>query len=381
MLGWVLPSPAWATTGISTSCLVGDGRDRVEEVGQQRAPGRRRPRAAAPPRRSRAGNDARRACTNISPSSASSVTNTSAPCASQAACMTVISSLRAAPGASDWAISSAPAVAVEAHRLVVLDGVDARPVHQLEHRRPHHGAHAPPRRRQRRTDAKLATSVDVADWAGTSRRIARVTMPRVPSLPTKSLSREQPGDVLDPLAAERDEGAVGEHDVEAEDVVGGDAVLHAAQPAGVGGHVAADRADLEGRRVGRVPEPVLARPRAFTSALKAPGSTTATWQPGSISIARIRSRLSTMPPSTALAPPDSPLPGPARHDRYAVPAPPSAPRPAPARRPRRAPPPPACRPTVARPVVAVLLHPRRGRSPRPRRAARRPGRPGALPKS
>ncbi len=49
---------------------------------------------------------------------------------------------------------------------------------------------------------------------------------------------------------------------------------------------------------------------AFTSALNAPGSTTATWQPVSISIARIRSRLSTMPPSTADEPPDSPLPAP-----------------------------------------------------------------------
>jgi hypothetical protein len=52
------------------------------------------------------------------------------------------------------------------------------------------------------------------------------------------------------------------------------------------------------------------REAAFTSALNAPGSTTATWQSVSISIARIRSRLSTIPPSTALAPPDSPEPAP-----------------------------------------------------------------------
>ncbi len=49
---------------------------------------------------------------------------------------------------------------------------------------------------------------------------------------------------------------------------------------------------------------------ALTSALNAPGSTTATWQSRSISTARIRSRLSTIPPSTALDPPDSPLPAP-----------------------------------------------------------------------
>ena len=48
----------------------------------------------------------------------------------------------------------------------------------------------------------------------------------------------------------------------------------------------------------------------FTAALSAPGSTTATWQSVSISTAFIRSRLSTMPPSTALEPPLSPLPAP-----------------------------------------------------------------------
>ena len=77
--------------------------------------------------------------------------------------------------------------------------------------------------------------------------------------PDEELEQGQPGDVLDPLAAEGHERAVGQHDVEAEDVVGRHAVLHAAQAAGVGGDVAADRADLVGRRVRRVPEAVLAR--------------------------------------------------------------------------------------------------------------------------
>ena len=88
-----------------------------------------------------------------------------------------------------------------------------------------------------------------------------MTMPSVPSDCHEQLEQRETGDVLDPLAAERDERAVGEDDVEAEDVVGGDAVLHAAQPAGVGGDVAADRADLVRRRVRRVPEAVLARAR------------------------------------------------------------------------------------------------------------------------
>src|SRR6478735_1552178 len=49
---------------------------------------------------------------------------------------------------------------------------------------------------------------------------------------------------------------------------------------------------------------------AFTSALNAPGSTTATRVVVSISIARIRSRESTMPPVTALEPPDRLVPAP-----------------------------------------------------------------------
>ena len=53
--------------------------------------------------------------------------------------------------------------------------------------------------------------------------------------------------------------AVGEHDLQAEHGVAGDAVLHAAQAARVLGQVAADGADLEAGRVGRIEEAVLGR--------------------------------------------------------------------------------------------------------------------------
>ena len=108
--------------------------------------------------------------------------------------------------------------------------------------------------------AKSATRVALGGCAGTSRRIARVMMPSVPSLPTKSFSSGRPATSLIRLPPRRDQAAVGQHHVEAEHVVGGHAVLHAAQPAGVGGDVAADRADLVRRRVRRVPQTV-ARPR------------------------------------------------------------------------------------------------------------------------
>ena len=66
--------------------------------------------------------------------------------------------------------------------------------------------------------------------------------------------RSRPGDALDGPPSGLDDGAVREHDLEAEHVVAGHAVLDAAQPAGVRGDVAADRAERLARRVGRVPQ-------------------------------------------------------------------------------------------------------------------------------
>ncbi len=200
----------------------------------------------------------RRAWTNISPSSASSVTKHSpAPAASHAACIAAISPDRTSPGASDWPIRSAPTVRSSpigrksSTALIVAWSISSSRQGRIVVRIATTASAAA------FTDGNVATIVDRAPCAGTSRRIARVTIPSVPSLPTKSLRQGQPRDVLDPLAAEGDQGAVGEHHVEPEHVVGGDAVLHAAQAAGVRRDVAADGADLERRGVGRIPEPVL----------------------------------------------------------------------------------------------------------------------------
>ncbi len=80
-----------------------------------------------------------------------------------------------------------------------------------------------------------------------------MAIPSVPSEPMKS--PEQVG----PLAVERgaaefDDVAVGEDDLHPGDVVDGEAVLEAVGAAGVLGDVAADRADLLARGVGRVEE-------------------------------------------------------------------------------------------------------------------------------
>src|SRR5690606_40371145 len=66
------------------------------------------------------------------------------------------------------------------------------------------------------------------------------------------------GDALGGAAAGGHPAAVGEDDVEAEHVLGGDAVLHAAQPAGGGADVAADGAGLPAGGVRRVGEAVFA---------------------------------------------------------------------------------------------------------------------------
>ena len=66
-----------------------------------------------------------------------------------------------------------------------------------------------------------------------------------------------PGDALGRLAADPDELAGAGDDLEGEDVVAGDPVLHAAHPAGVGRDVAADRRPRGARGVRRVPEAVL----------------------------------------------------------------------------------------------------------------------------
>jgi hypothetical protein len=60
------------------------------------------------------------------------------------------------------------------------------------------------------------------------------------------------GDALGGAAAAAQHLAAHQRDLEAEDVLAGDAVLERARPAGVGRRVAADRAELERRRVRRI---------------------------------------------------------------------------------------------------------------------------------
>lgn len=63
-------------------------------------------------------------------------------------------------------------------------------------------------------------------------------------------------DALDCTPARAQQLAVGEHDLQTEYIIGGHAIFHTAQPAGVGRQVAADRTEFRARRIRRVIQPV-----------------------------------------------------------------------------------------------------------------------------
>jgi hypothetical protein len=125
------------------------------------------------------------------------VVNTSrAPAASQAAWTRAISSAHAAPGASDCTISSAAvsrsspigvksSIALMA-ALSINSIIEGRITCRI----------ATTAAAQSATESKDATSVEAGRGAGTSRKIARVTMPSVPSEPTKSFSSDSPATSL-----------------------------------------------------------------------------------------------------------------------------------------------------------------------------------------
>ena len=138
-----------------------------------------------------------------------------------------------------------------------LDRRDARPVHHLQRRG--HDAGADDRgdrlARLRARSEKSASMVRTLAGIGSSRTAISVAMPNIPSLPTKRPDQVGPPRLA--LArAQPDHRRVGQHDLELDHVVGGDAVLEAVRPAGVLRHVAADGAGGLARRIGHVVEAV-----------------------------------------------------------------------------------------------------------------------------
>ena len=214
------------------------------------------------PVRSTAGMALRRATTNCSPSSGSSVENTSvAWFSSQIAEISSHSAAAWPAGSSDWMTSiaaasrSRPIFVMSSTALMVGRSMNS----SIEGRSRRVMASTVAVASSR--VANVATRVAGGRCFGISRSDHLGDDAERPLAADEQLGQRQAGDVLEPGPAEPHRGAVGEHHGQAEHVVGGDAVLHAAQAAGVGGDVAADRADLVRRRVRRVPEAVLGRRR------------------------------------------------------------------------------------------------------------------------
>ena len=121
----------------------------------------------------------------------------------------------------------------------------------------------------------------------------------------------EPGDALDGAVPEPQQAAVGEHEVDAEHGVAHDAVLRAQQAAGAGRDVAADRGDGAARGIGRPPQRRARPSAALRSALRMPGSTTASRSSGRTSRMRSMPRIDrAISPAPAFAPPARPVPAP-----------------------------------------------------------------------
>ena len=191
-MGWVFPSPAWATRAIGTS--------RRAEISSIPATSRGSEGSGTPtssrsrvPTLPRLVNAARRAMVNCSPSSGSSVAKTSvAPWVRKASAMNSVSAARSGPVRSDWASSMAPASvsrpirrsASTARMLTVsMNSSIAGRIRRVMARTAS---------LQATTSGKIPTTVDRGGWAGISRRMISVTTPNVPSLPTNSFVRLSP---------------------------------------------------------------------------------------------------------------------------------------------------------------------------------------------
>ncbi len=110
-----------------------------------------------------------------------------------------------------------------------------------------------------RTVGKSASIVRTLGGSGSSRTVISIAMPNIPSLPTKRPTRSGPhgspcGEPSRTIAG------VGQHHLELDDVVGGDAVLETVRSAGILRHVAAHGAGGLARWVGHVVEADAGRP-------------------------------------------------------------------------------------------------------------------------
>ena len=166
------------------------------------------------------------------------------------------------------------------------------------------------RHRPRRQRRSMGTRPAASPPARAGQRPARSTSVTMPERPLRADER-RPARSSAPVALQPDHLAVGQHDSQPSTWFVGEAVLQAVGAAGVLGDVAADRAHLLARRVGRVVEPVRrdrAASRRGWSRRAAPAP--AGWARRPRGCRFIRARPMTMPSATGTAPPERPVPAP-----------------------------------------------------------------------
>ena len=257
IVGCMLPSPAWPTTPMVSAAGRGDRVAAVEErrdprprhgdVVDERAAELLQRRQRHPPGLRAAGRPrrGRRWCARTR----------RRPPGRAAASASISRGRGLAPGVG-LRHQQRVRAAVEVGLEQVVDGADAGVVHDLEQAGHQAAGHHPldhlaglRRRRERGGEGDRALR----------RRAQRER--RLGDDAERALrADEQPGQVvaghaLDGAPPGAQHPPVGEHDLQAHHVVGGDAVLHAAQAAGVGGEVAADRAPVVAGGVRRIEQP------------------------------------------------------------------------------------------------------------------------------
>ncbi len=194
--GWVLPSPACAITEIITCrsaaiCAIPVTRS------PSRGSGTPTSSSSSVPLASTAGIAYRRAATNASPSSGSSVEKTSvAPFSANNAAITPASSPADAPRSSEPAITSAaasrsrPIFSLSSTAFTATESMNS----SIDGRIRLDTASTPLTAAS--SDAKVATTVLDRCCLGSSRSVISVTTPSVPSLPTNNLVRLSPATSL-----------------------------------------------------------------------------------------------------------------------------------------------------------------------------------------
>ena len=230
-------------SGRSTSGQPRARDDAVLDVVVGRDPAHRRERRLArPPDQLALGLVLRRPGRRSAPACPRRRSTTSSKRASHSASAPSSSTTSAAPGVRGIAGVRGP-----------LGRLDRQPVHHLDRSRDDPGRDdrptPPPPRAP--AESKKATSVRTVSGVGITRSQIFVATPERP-LGADEGAQEVVAGPVELLAADLHELAVGQHELEPGDVVGGEAVLEAVRAAGVLGHVAADRADDLARRVGRV---------------------------------------------------------------------------------------------------------------------------------